>query len=176
MTSGFARGLAAPLFTAALLALSTLVPAAAAPFTADSLGATPPADWQTLARDQMHVYDLPESGLKFQCLVFTTDLVHSLQEPLMGDATYPKSAIERLAIANAIKPQSKSVLVYIAARDRSAKPPLWSPVFEVGAQSFAIRLTEGGSLPAEKQGVVERVGLQLLASHMPMDSSEAWRG
>lgn len=165
----------APL-TLLLLGSLSLAPAQSAPLTTEDVARRTPADWTTIARQRVHNYDLPEQGIKLQLTLLDTDLLLALMPALAsGNADFPQEPEAVAALVNAMKPHSRSMLLYMAVRDREAEPAFWSPIFGITKQSFVLRLAADANLTPFSNEVVSPVGFRVLQEKRPTEPNEAWR-
>lgn len=167
---------AARLLLVTLLTVLLLPSAQAAPLTAESLAQLPAGDWTALAKSRLRNYDLPDQGLKMQVILFDTATLRALLVPLSRQQGFPQEAAKQAELLNALKPQDRSALIYLAVRDREAEPTYWSPVFSITRQSFVLRLAADENLTPFTSEVVAPLGFRPLLEKKPIEPNEPWRG
>ncbi|MCG3152341.1 MAG: hypothetical protein GEEBNDBF_01635 [bacterium] len=159
-----------------LLGSLLLAPVQSAPLTTEDVARRTPADWTTIARQRVHNYDLPEQGIKLQLTLLDTELLLSLMPAMAaGNDDFPRDPETVAALLNAMKPHSRSMLLYMAVRDREAEPAYWSPIFGITKQSFVLRLAADANLTPFSNEVVSPVGFRVLQEKRPTEPNEAWR-
>ena len=163
--------------TLTLLGLAILgpTPGTAAPVTAADCAAAK-GDWKPLVASRMHTYDMAAAGLKMQILLLDTDVLEAVLPALAADGNgFPTDPAAQATLVNAVKPQSDSLLIYLAARDRTASPTLWSPVFTVTRQSFTLHLTSSPTLIPTDDTKLPPVSFLAMTELKPMEPNQAWR-
>lgn len=162
-------------YASLILGILVLGPVVAAPVTAEDV-AKSTATWESLATSRVHNYDLAEQGVKMQLALFDTAFLEALMPALAKQEGFPTDPEAVASIVNAMKPHEKSMILYLAVRDREKEPTYWSPVFGIIKQSFVMRLAADANMTPFSGEVVSPIGFRNLMEKKPIEPTDAWRG